>query len=66
MKQYKVEGLIYFSKIGAGKDHIIRDSVHDIQAILDEYSMNGWRLASTDKCSFGSSIYIHLYFEKDM
>lgn len=64
MKQYKVEGLIYYSRIGGGKDHIIRDSVNDIQKILEEYAINGWRLVSTDKASFGSAMYIHLYFEK--
>ncbi len=66
MKEYKVEGLIYHSKLSAKRDHIIADSVNDIQKILDEYSSKGWTLANTDKCSFGSSVYIHLYFERDV
>ncbi len=40
-------------------------SSKDIQAKLDFYSREGWRLVSTDATDFGMAVYIYLYFEKD-
>jgi hypothetical protein len=65
MKEYKVETLIYYSKITLDKYHIIKDSKADIQAKLDEYAQKGYRLASTNSSNFGFALYIYLYFEKD-
>ncbi len=65
MKEYKVETLIYYSKLTLDKNHIVNDSKADIQAKLDEYSQKGYRLASTDSSKFGLALYIYLYFEKD-
>ena len=65
MKEYKVEALIYYSKVTLDKDHIMKSSKADIQEKLDEYARQGYRLASTDATSFGLAVYIYLYFEKD-
>ncbi len=64
MKKYKVESLIYYSKITLDSKHIAKNSQKDIQEKLDEYAQKGYRLASTDATSFGSAVYIYLYFEK--
>jgi hypothetical protein len=65
MKDYKVETLIYYSKITLDSNHIAKQSKAEIQEKLDEYSKNGYKLASTSTTSFGSAIYIYLFFEKD-
>lgn len=66
MKSYKVEGLIYYTKLTLDSKHILNDSQADVQAKLDEYAQQGYRLASTNTVSFGAAIYIYLYFEKDL
>jgi hypothetical protein len=66
MKDYKVESLIFYSKLTFDSEHIAKDSKEQIQAKLDEYASNGYRLASTDSTSFGAAVYIYLYFEKDI
>ncbi len=65
MREYKVESLIYFSKLMRDKTHIAKDSSKDIQEKMDEYAAKGWRLVSTDATSFGVAVYIYLYFEKE-
>ncbi len=65
MKQYKVESLIYYSKVTLDKEHITKSSTKDIQEKLDEYAADGWSLVSTDATSFGAAMYFYLYFEKD-
>lgn len=64
MKDYKVETLIYYSKITLDSKHIAKSSQKDIQAKLDEYTTKGYKLASTDATSFGAAVYIYLYFER--
>ncbi len=64
MKEYKVETLIYYSKITLDTKHIAKSSQAEIQEKLDSYAKDGWRLASTDATSFGAAVYIYLYFEK--
>ncbi len=66
MKEYKVETLIFFSKMTLDSEHIAKKSKYDIQQKLDEYSKNGYRLASTSSTNFGAAVYIYLYFEKDI
>lgn len=66
MKEYKLESLIYYSKLTFDRYHILKDSSKDIQAKLDEMSKDRWRLASTDMVSFGAAVYIYLYFERDL
>jgi hypothetical protein len=66
MKDYKVESLIYYSKLTSDSKHISKSSKKDIQDKLDEYAKNGYRLASTDATNFGFAVYIYLYFEKDV
>lgn len=65
MKKYKVEARTYFSKITSNKNHISEASADEIQYLLDDYTSQGWTLASTDATSFGSAMYVYLYFEKD-
>ncbi len=65
MKQYKLESLIYYTKITLDKEHIAKASTADIQSKLDEYGQKGWRLVSTDATDFGFAVYFYLYFEKD-
>lgn len=62
--QYKVETLIYYSKLTLDTKHIATNSRDDIQDLLDQYAKDGWRLASTDASNFGLAMYIYLYFEK--
>jgi len=64
MKEYKVETLIYYSKITLDTKHIAKSSKVEIQEKLDEYAKDGWRLASTDATNFGAAVYIYLYFER--
>lgn len=63
-KQYKVEGFIYYTKITLNTQHIIENSVTDMQQKIDEYAANGWELVSTNAASFGSAMYTYLFFEK--
>lgn len=64
MKQYKVETLIYYSKLTFDSKHIVKSSQKEIQEKLDEYAKDGWHLVSTDASNFGAAMYIYLYFEK--
>lgn len=64
MKDYKVETLIYYSKITLDSKHIAKSSKKDIQDKLDAYAADGYRLVSTDTTDFGMAVYIYLYFEK--
>lgn len=66
MKDYKVETLIFYSKITLDSEHIAKQSKIEIQEKLDEYAAKGYKLASTSSTNFGLAIYIYLYFEKDV
>ena len=66
MKEYKVETLIYYSKLSLDSKHIIKSSKKEIQEKLDEHAKDGYRLASTDASNFSMALYIYLYFEKDI
>jgi hypothetical protein len=66
MKDYKVETLIYYSKLTLDSEHIAKSSKKEIQEKLDEYAQNGYALTSTNATSFGSAVYIYLYFEKEV
>lgn len=66
MKEYKVESLIYYSKLTLDSEHIAKDSKVGIQEKLDEYSKKGYKLTSTSSTNFGLAIYIYLFFEKDV
>lgn len=66
MKEYKVESFTFWSKMSSNKNHILDDSTQQIQETLNKYSNDGWILASTDKFSFGSAVYMYLYFERDI
>ncbi len=66
MKEYKLESLIYYSKLTLDKEHLLKSSTKDIQSKLDGYSKDGWRLASTDVENFGMGMYFYLYFERDL
>ena len=65
MKDYKVETLIYYSKLTTDKNHIVKSSKKEIQEQLDKYAANGYKLTSTDMSNFGAALYIYLYFEKE-
>ena len=65
MKEYKVETLIYYTKLTLDSEHIVKKSKEEIQEKLDEYSKNGYRLTSTTSTNFGFAVYIYLYNEKD-
>ena len=65
MKEYKVESLIFYSKVTLDVNHIAKKSKEEIQQKLDEYSAKGYKLTSTSSTNFGLAIYIYLYFEKD-
>ena len=64
MKEYKVETLIYYSKLTTDRNHIAKRSKKEIQDKLDHYAKEGYRLVSTDATNFGYAVYIYLYFEK--
>lgn len=65
MKEYKVEVLIYYSKVTLDSKHIAKSSQKEIQEKLNEMTKLGWSLSSTDATSFGAAVYIYLYFEKE-
>jgi hypothetical protein len=65
MPRYKVETLVYYSRLTLDKDHIAKRSRTEIQKMLDEHAGSGWRLVSTNATSFGLAVYIYLYFETD-
>ncbi len=65
MKQYKVEALVYYTKVTLDKEHIIKSSMVDIQEKLDDYARRSWRLVSTNATDFGFAVYFYLYFERD-
>ena len=64
MREYKVEALVYYTKLTVDKEHIIKSSVPDIQQKLDEHAKAGWRLLSTNATDFGFAVYFYLYFER--
>lgn len=66
MKDYKVETLIYYSKLTLDSEHIAKQSKEEIQEKLDEYSKKGYVLTSTNSTNFGFAIYIYLFFEKNV
>ncbi|NJL76751.1 MAG: DUF4177 domain-containing protein [Saprospiraceae bacterium] len=66
MKEYKVETLIYYSKLTLDSEHIAKKSNEEIQEKLDEYSKNGYVLTSTSSTNFGLAFYVYLFFEKDV
>jgi hypothetical protein len=66
MKEYKLESLIFYSKLTLDSEHILKSSTTAIQEKLDEYAKNGWQLSSTNTTSFGAAVYIYLYFERDL
>jgi hypothetical protein len=66
MKDYKVETLIYCSKLTLDSEHIAKKSKIDIQEKLDEYATKGYSLPHSTSTNFGSAVYIYLYFEKDV
>ena len=65
MKAYKVETLIFYSKITLDSEHIAKKSKEDIQAKLDEYVANGYSLHHSTSTNFGMAVYIYLFFEKN-
>ena len=65
MKEYKVESLIYYSKLTLDPKHISKSSKKEIQEKLDEYAAEGYKLASSDATNFGAAVYIYLYFERE-
>jgi hypothetical protein len=65
MKEYKVESLIFYSKLTLDSEHIAKESKKEIQEKLDEYARNGYVLTSTTSTNFGLAIYIYLFFERD-
>ncbi len=66
MKDYKVESLIYYSKLTLDSEHISKKSKVEIQEKLDEYAKSGYTLVSTNSTSFGAAVYIYLYFEREI
>ena len=66
MKDYKVESLIYYTKLTLDSEHIAKESKKEIQEKLDEYAKNSYQLASTTSTNFGFAVYIYLFFEKDI
>jgi hypothetical protein len=66
MKEYKVETLIFYSKLTFDVNHIATKSQKDIQEKLDEYATKGYSLHHSSSTSFGFAVYIYLYFEKDV
>ena len=64
MPQYKVESMIYYSKVTLDSEHILKKSTKEIQEKLDKNAAEGWRLVSTNATSFGAAVYVYLYFEQ--
>lgn len=60
MKDYKVESLIYYSKLTLDSEHIAKKSKEDIQEKRDEYAKNEYHLAKTTFTKFGLAIYMFI------
>jgi hypothetical protein len=65
MYEYKVDALVYYTKLTTDKEHLVKSSQADIQEKLNERSGEGWRLVSTDATDFGFAVYVYLYFERE-
>jgi len=66
MKEYKVTSFLLYSKFTFDSKHIIKDTTKKIQELLDEYTKEGWSLASTNTVTFGAAVYPYLYFERSV
>jgi hypothetical protein len=64
MKSYKVESLSFYVEVFDSKS-VEKKSKGQIQAKLDEYAAEGYKLISTNAASEGAAMNIYLYFEKD-
>jgi hypothetical protein len=64
MKIYKVELLSFYAEIFDSKS-VEKKSKVKIQAKLDKYAAEGYKLISTNAASEGAVMHIYLYFEKD-
>jgi hypothetical protein len=60
MKEYKVEALIFWSKLTFDVNHIVKKSKIDIQEKLDEYAAKGYSLHHSTSTNFGMAVYIYL------
>lgn len=58
MKEYKVETLVFHTKLTLDKNHITKSSNVEIQGKLDLYAKNGWRLVSTHSTIYSG--FMHL------
>ena len=66
MKEYKIETLIFNQKLTFDLEEIAKSSQKGIQEKLDEYSKKGYQLCSTDSTKDDNSLYVNLYFEKNI
>ena len=66
MKKYKVETLAFHPKMTFESGYMARESKEGIQEKLDEYSKNGYILTSKDIVYYEASLYVYLFFEKDV
>lgn len=64
-KDYKVETLNFYSKAFSSENLKTQPKI-DIQAQLDLYASKGYRLVSTTSSGDANTIFIFLYFEKDV
>lgn len=65
-KDYKVELLIISPKLTLDSKQFLESSKIGIQENLDEYAAKGYSLHHSTSINFGMSVYIYLYFEKDI
>lgn len=62
MKEFKVETLIYYSKLPLDKNHIANASKIEIQKKPVYHAKKGWRLVSTDASNLRvGPIYLALF-----
>lgn len=65
MKRYKVEAQTFYSKLFASGNHIAESSSRWAGETIERYVRDGWTLASTDAASYGTAVYMYLYFERE-
>jgi hypothetical protein len=65
-KDYKVEALIFEMKASFSSNNLKTQPKIEIQEQLDLYSSKGYRLVSTNSSGDATTIYVYLYFEKDI
>ena len=66
MKDVKVDVIIHFHSMWTSKiEKLEKELEEKIQARIDKFQQEGYKLISTNSSVYGVSVYTQLYFEKN-